>query len=227
MNKTKRIIWGVVLVVIGALIGLNVLGIVDFDFFFEGWWTLFIIVPSVISLITEKNKTPGIIGTVVGTVLLLAFQDVIDKTMIWKLLLPVIIIIAGILLIFKDAFNRDLKTAKKQYANSPNRTGEHLALFSGQDLNFAGQIFYGADLSAVFGGINCDLRNAAISDNAVINVCSIFGGIDIILPDNVVVKKSSLSIFGGISDERPYKPNNGGPTVYITGNCIFGGVDIK
>ena len=130
------------------------------------------------------------------------------------------------MLIFKDVFNKDLKTAKKQYAQSPNRSGEHLALFSGQELDFSGQVFYGADLSAVFGGIKCDLRNAAIADTAVINVCSVFGGIDILLPENVCVKKSSISIFGGITDKRVFNKTNNSATVYITGNCVFGGVDI-
>ena len=226
MNKNKRIIWGIVFVAAGILIGLNVMGILTFDIFFDGWWTLFIIVPSVIGLITEKNKIPGIIGTVLGAVILLAVQNVIDKDMILKLLVPAVIILIGVLMIFKDSFNKDLKTAKKQYAESPNRTGENLALFSSQEFDFSGQVFYGADLSAVFGGIKCDLRNAVIVDSAVINVCSVFGGIDILLPDNVNVKKSSISIFGGISDERPVRKTNGTQTVYITGNCLFGGVDI-
>ena len=36
--------------------------------------------------------------------------------------------------------------------------------------------FNGANLTAVFGGVKCDLRNAIIEEDALINACSVFGG---------------------------------------------------
>ncbi len=227
MNRLRSIVWGIVLVALGIVIGLNVLGIISFDIFFDGWWTLFIIVPSFVSLITGKEKTIGIIGTVVGVMLLLAYQDVIDKTMIFKLLVPFIIVLAGLKLIFKDFFNREVSEAKKKIKASAVEVKEYAAVFSGQNLDFSGQVFTSAELNAVFGGIKCDLRNAIITDGAVINICSVFGGVDVFLPQNVNVKISSSSIFGGMSDKRQIKTANGDITVYITGNCIFGGADIK
>ena len=59
------------------------------------------------------------------------------------------------------------------------------------------------------------------------NVCSIFGGVDVILPPDVNVKTNTSSVFGGVSDKRATKPVNGAVTLYITGSCIFGGIDIK
>lgn len=56
---------------------------------------------------------------------------------------------------------------------------------------------------------------------------AIFGGIDILLPENINVKISSNSIFGGFSDKRVVRRSDADFTVYIKGNCIFGGVDIK
>lgn len=227
MNRARSILWGIVLVALGVVIGLNVLGIISFDIFFDGWWTLFIIVPSFIGIITERDKTVSIIGTIVGVVLLLAYQDVIDKTTIWKLLLPLVIILIGLKMIFKDFFNREINAAKKKISASGVKAQEYAATFSGQNLDFSGQVFTAAELNAVFGGIKCDLRNAIITDGAVINICSVFGGVDVFLPDNVNVKISSSSVFGGISDKRQVKTSNGALTVYVTGNCIFGGADIK
>lgn len=59
------------------------------------------------------------------------------------------------------------------------------ATFSGQDLNLDGEVFEGAGLSAVFGGI------------------------DMFVPDNINVKINSNSIFGGVSEKkhRPYVEN--------------------
>ena len=50
MNNFKNIIWGIVLVIIGIIFGLNALEITNINIFFSGWWTLFIIVPSFIDL---------------------------------------------------------------------------------------------------------------------------------------------------------------------------------
>lgn len=37
MNNSKNIMWGIVLVVIGIVIGTNNLGITNIDVFFDGW----------------------------------------------------------------------------------------------------------------------------------------------------------------------------------------------
>ena len=84
MNNIKNILWGIVLVIIGVIIGLNTIGITDIDIFFDGWWTLFIIVPCFIGLFTNKDKTGNIIGLLVGVILLLGMQNIIDFNLIWK-----------------------------------------------------------------------------------------------------------------------------------------------
>lgn len=56
MQKLNRILWGVVLVAVGVVFALNALHIVDINIFFDGWWTLFIIIPCTVGLITEREK---------------------------------------------------------------------------------------------------------------------------------------------------------------------------
>ena len=41
-------LWGIVFVLFGIVLGLNALGITNINIFFAGWWTMFIIVPSLI-----------------------------------------------------------------------------------------------------------------------------------------------------------------------------------
>ena len=53
-------------------------------------------------------------------------------------------------------------------------------------------------LNSIFGGIQCDLRQATISDKSVIEANSIFGGITIIVPEDVEVKVVATPIFGGV-----------------------------
>ena len=79
MKSFKNILWGIILIAVGVILGLNSLEITNIDIFFDGWWALFIIVPCFIGLITNNDKTGDIIGLVVGVLLLLASQDIIVR----------------------------------------------------------------------------------------------------------------------------------------------------
>ena len=71
MSKTSKILWGLVVIVLGVIYGLNALDIARINIFFDGWWTLFIIVPCAVGLFREKEKLGNIIGIAVGAALLL------------------------------------------------------------------------------------------------------------------------------------------------------------
>lgn len=226
MNNIKNILWGIILVIIGVIIGLNTIGITDIDIFFDGWWTLVIIVPCFIGLFTNKDKTGNIIGLLVGVILLLGMQNIIDFNLIWKLLLPSIIVIIGLSLIFKNTFNSKINNEIKKLNNKNTKDNEYCATFSGQRIDFPNEEFKGATLNSVFGSITCDLREAKIKEDVVINASSVFGGIDIIVPNDVNIKIKSNSIFGGVNNK---KKNNEDKkyTIYVNASCLFGGVDIK
>ena len=57
MERGKSLIWGLVLVIVGIILGGNALDLFHVDVFFDGWWTLFIIVPSLFGIASEKDKT--------------------------------------------------------------------------------------------------------------------------------------------------------------------------
>lgn len=225
MKRISSIIWGLVLIAVSAVLVLNAFEITSIEIFFDGWWTLFIIVPSLVGLFTGHDKTANIIGLLIGTFLLLACQNILDFDMMWKLIVPVIIAVIGIKMIF-GGIGRNRGFIKSIEANGDDiKTG--FAAFSGQDIRFDNEIFKGAELTAVFGGIKCDLRNAVFEGDTVINACCIFGGADILLPDNVNIKVNSNSLFGGIDNKKHQNSNDNQYTVYLNGTCIFGGVDVK
>lgn len=225
MKNASRIIWGVVLIVAGIIFALNALDITNIDIFFDGWWTMFIILPCAIGIFTQKERVGNIIGVVVGVFLLLCCQDILSFGLLWKLLVPAIIVIVGIKLVFGSLFDRKTKDVVEKIKRN-GKSKEGTAIFSSCNLDFKGETFEGATLNSVFGGIKCDLREAIIEQDCIIEVSAIFGGIDLFLPDNVKVKINSTSIFGGISNKKS-KADNASVTVYISGTCMFGGVDIK
>lgn len=224
MKKISNILWGLVFIVVGVIFGLNAIGLTDINIFFDGWWTLFIIVPCFIDLLKGGDVTGDLIGLVIGVCLFLGCQDFIELKIVWKLIVPIVLVLIGLSIIFKDTLSKTSREIKKI-----NKDGlkEYSACFSGQNLDFNNEEFKGCSLNAVFGSIECNLRNASINEDVVIDASSVFGGITIVVDKDVNVKINSNSIFGGVSDERRTKTNDAKHTVYINASAIFGGVEIK
>ena len=223
MKKTENIIWGLLFIIVGIIVLLNSLGIASINIFFKGWWTLFIIVPSIIGLVKDNEKTWDIFFLLLGIAILLSQWGIIDITTIFKCLLPVILIVIGINIIFKDKINS--KVTEKIKELNKNDSTEYYATFSGQKLSFSGEEFKGAKLNSIFGGIDLDLREAKIEQDIVIDVTAVFGGVDIKVPKDVNVKVKSNSIFGGVSNKVHNK--DGKKTIYVKAMCMFGGLDIN
>ena len=227
MKKFGNVLWGIVLIVIGLIIGGNALGITNINIFFDGWWTLFIIIPCFIGLFKDNEKTGNLIGLLIGVALLLACQDILDFDLIWKLAFPAILVAIGISVIFKDALGGKVSSEIKKLNEKRSVENSYCATFAGQNVNFDGEKFTGADLTAVFGGVKCDLRNAIIDSDVVINASSTFGGIEIFVPSDVKIKIKSTPIFGGVENKANTKPNENSHTIYINSTAVFGGVEIK
>lgn len=225
MNKINNLLWGLVFIIVGVIIGLNALDITDINIFFDGWWTLFIIVPCLIGLFRDEDKSGNLIGLVIGVCLLLGCIDVVEFSIIWKLMVPAILVMIGVSFIFKDTINSKVKKEVKKLNKTDAK--EYCSCFSGQTINFDNEEFMGCSISAVFGGVKCDLRNAIIKNDVVINASSIFGGITIYVPEGVNVKITSTSIFGGVSDERKNITKDNKHTIYIDTTSMFGGIEIK
>ncbi len=227
MKNFKNALIGILLIGLGIVLGLNTLGYTNINLFFEGWWTLIIIVPCAIDLFRGRNATANLTGIAIGTVLLLITRDVLDPRTVFQLLVPAVLVLIGIRLIFKDAFGGKIaKRIKEINDKVPSSTGSYAA-FSSQNVSFNNQPFYGTELIAAFGGIDCDLLFAEITEDCVINAKATFGGIDIILPQNVNVVVKSNSVFGGVDRKRNFPPVENAPTIYVNAVCLFGGVDLK
>ena len=225
MKNIKRAIWGLIFIAAAVVIALNSFNIINYDIFFDGWWTIFIIVPSFAGIITDRDKSGSILGLCFGIFLLLCARDVLEFDMIWKLLLPAIIAYIGLKMIFssfkKDKVERIIKVIKDEGRELQNG----VAVFCGTELDFDNAVFDGADLTAVFGGIDCDISNAIIDRDCVIKACAVFGGIDIKVPDTVRVVTNITSVFGDVEVKK--NNPNGIHTIYLEGVCMFGGIDVK
>lgn len=225
MKNKDNIIWGILLVVLGVIFGLNAIGLTEINIFFDGWWTLIIIAFGLSGLYKDSDKTWPAILTLIGVVMLLAARNLIDFTIVWKLLFPSILVVFGISLVFKGFTGRDIKDKIKNI-KIDNKDILHIdAVFSQEKMKIEEE-FRGSELNAVFGNLDLNLKNAKLKNDAFISASSIFGGITLYLPENVNLVVNSTNIFGGI-DNKYINKSDAKITIYITATCLFGGIEIK
>lgn len=217
--QKNNLVWGLALVLIGIIIMLNALNIININLLFTGWWTLFIIIPSLIGLIKDKDKTGSIIGLLVGVSLLLSVRGIVKIDLILKLILPSLLIIIGLSMMLKGTF-----TAKNKTKATTNN--HYCATLSGQKISLPKEKFTGCKVDAIFGGITLDLRETIIKEDAIIEASAIFGGIDILVPENTNIVSKGTAIFGGTNIKKENDDTNK-YTITINATCMFGGIDVK
>ena len=124
MKKLGSLLWGSVLIALGVILALNALGVAEINIFFPGWWTLFIIVPCAIGVVTEEHKASSLVGLLIGVALLLGRLDIISFAIVWKMILPLILVIVGIYMIVRSTSNaaieEKIRQARKARARKEN-----------------------------------------------------------------------------------------------------------
>jgi hypothetical protein len=106
-----------------------------------------------------------------------------------------------------------------------------VTVFGGVRRRIVSQEFEGGEVSAIFGGVEIDLRAAGTKkDEVVIEMNAIFGGVELMVPDTWDVVVRGAGIFGGYEDKTGPRrePPSGGkrPLLVITGEAVFGGVTV-
>lgn len=232
MNNKGKIVGGVLLLLLGIGLLLETTDVISFRF--DGWWTLFIIIPCTVSLFSSKNKTMPLIGIAVGVLLLLAAQDVLPWHDVWKYIICLALIIWGIMLIFGSTRNTGGAEADKQHAaeieqvSQDGRTIRQInSSFGKHNYSFAGKTFEGAKVQVSFGYVGLDLRGADILDGAVVDIDCSFGGMEIWVGNDVIVKHALESSFAGVEYHEPLHTSDTAKTLYLKGHCSFGGIEIK
>ena len=210
MKKFQNSIIGILLVIVGTILGLHAFHITHINLFFEGWWTLFIIIPSLCGIFTERDKTASLIGLFIGVYLLLSCQGIISFHFLWKLFLPLVLIILGIQILFKNSFSKN------------NSSTEATNTFSNKKYNFDYQTYAGGNYDVSFGGMTLDFES-----ETMINVSVLFAGVDLYLPEDVDLQIESSSFFGGVDRHQRTNKESNTKIVILKAHCVFGGINIR
>lgn len=208
------------LIALGGLWLLDSLEVLDAGPVLARWWPLAVVALGVLAILAERRLSLGpVIVTLVGVVL--QVDRLTDASLaVW--LWPVLAIAVGAWLLL-TALRRRPRDA------STSESGTTVALLGGSETRSRSQHFEHADVAAVLGGATLDLREARVVPGARVDAFALFGGVEVIVPDDMRVTLHGLPLFGGLDDKTS---GNGtltddAPVLDVRATALFGGVEVK
>lgn len=189
-----------------------------YNIFFDGWWVLIILIPSLSNLIFAHHKLHSLYFLLVSIFIYLSIYNVIDN----KLFLLLTVSMAVILLII--GFIIDI-------VRGPNKkdTSKSVPIYTtiiGVGEEIIKTDFDGGFISTIFASNIIDLRNAKISNKSTIVTKTIFGSTEILLPDNFDVEMDNVNILGETENIKNSSKKNKNK-IYIESTSILGSTKIK
>ena len=221
-NQIKQRNWaGIVFVVLGLVFLLRNIHLLPLPPVFFSWKALLIVIGIVgISL----GRKEGFIPLIVGALFIFIYDILGLYYFSFRDLWPLAFILVGLAIIMRHRKSQDS-------GSTNNQDIDEMALFSGVEKQVASDQFEGGKVTALFGGIDIDLRQSKLSDNKnVIDLFTMFGGSEFRVPQDWTVNVSQLTVvFGGFEDKRLIDTSKTDPNkeLIIKGLIMFGGGEIK
>ena len=196
---------------------LNIL--TKYNLLFKGWWTFFIIFPSLGNLLFQKNKISSAYILLTGILLLLTNQGVMPFIKCFTILVSLGIIIIGINIIKTTLnLNKEKKDTKKTLPLFYTICGSTEEIAS-KTLSEGGEVL------AICGSTSINMKDSTFKNKSVIKAKSILGTVELIFPDNIEVINSAQTYLG---ESLNYKKDKKSKTkVYVESTSILGSIKIK
>lgn len=228
------LIWGVLFIIAGIIIGGNIANIWYIDLFFPGWWTLFLIIPGLAGMIQHGFNWGYGALVIVGLILLFDRLGIINSGFMWSLIFPLIFILIGLTIISSFIKGpKDFETKQEKGYKDPsgrcdsNRYSKYVTILTGGEYRNNSDDLKGVVALTILGGLDIDLRDAKINQDIVLDLTVVLGGMEILMPDNVNVEIISANPILGGFDAKVRDNNMPGPKVKIKYTVILGGIEIK
>jgi len=126
-----------------------------------------------------------------------------------------------------NADNKDLLLIQNNKIAMLELKDKHLSLFSWKTLNIKPINGHGGNYTSLFGA-NRIIVDSLPEGITILNVKSIFGLTEIIVPNEIKIVNKTVPIFAGIfAPNKINKKENELSELYITGKAIFGNITIK
>ena len=230
-RRTRQARWcssqfliGIAIVVIGASLLLDNLGVMDSGDILRLWPAILVIV-GLRDLFVASDGSHAMRGTLLvafGVLLLLNTFEVFEFSIIG--LWPLFLILFGAQMLVRNASRR---TSAEDEASGDQSEFDDFAFLGGVKRSIRSPAFRGGSASAFMGGVDIDLSQARMEgERAVINVFAMMGGVVLRVPQDWVVQSNVTALMGGVEDKtRP--PAEPVGTLVLEGSAIMGGIEIK
>jgi len=216
-----QVILGFLILIAGVVFLLDNLGIMEEQSYLRYWPVILVAIgiPKVMSSRDAAGLFTGFLLTGLGTVLLLDNLGFIPFSL-WDFW-PLILVVVGGSLILRAFFGGESRA-------DPSARISALAVMGGVVRKCNSPNFRSADLTAVMGGCELDLREASILDGtAVISTFAFWGGIEIKVPSDWSVASKGIALLGGFEDATQQPLMGSEKRLIVRGFAIMGGVEIK
>lgn len=217
--QITRIITGAAIIGVGLGFLLDNLNIFDFGELAGRWWPMAVILVGVLIFLNDtRSYLWALLVTGFGILLQLKQLDITDISP-WQFFWPVAVIVIGLSVLL----NRSAARLRVSKSDRDDAT----AVLGGSDFRNTSEDFKGSKVTAILGGVKMDLRKAKIKKDATIEIFSFWGGIELVVPRNVIIKNRTAVVMGGVEDKTEQEAGKDAPVLYITGDVIMAGVEIK
>ena len=220
-----RLLLGLSIVTLGVVLLLGSAGVLDAGEIIDRWWPLVIVAAGLLTLVERPPAMlRGVLVTLAGGVLLLFTTETVDESA-WDFVWPVAIVAVGLVVLLRWR-GRALPGA----AEAGDDVVRATAVLGGPHIVSTSPHFRGGWLTAFFGGITLDLRQARLDPGgATINATAAFGGVEILVPRGWRIALRATPILGGAEDktDRSAPIDDDAPTLRVDAVTVLGGLEIK
>lgn len=224
--------FGLILILIGAALLLNVLGVFELPNNISIWqivWPAVLLGLGISSLVSRKRfHFWGALLSLAGIYFLLVNLDAIAPFSP-AVIFPAILILIGLAIFLPDGGRYVVTGAGPQGPAQDGGEGFIVSnvVFSADERIITGARFTGAKISAVFGGVNLDLSGFEdCSEPCVITMSVVFGGCQLRLPPGVRVSTDGLVCALGGVEHKGASSADATRTIQINGSITFGGLEL-
>jgi predicted membrane protein len=221
MNTSiARTLTGIGIICIGVAAFLGSFGIIDFSTVAGTYWPVAVIFAALVMYISNPRSFiwPSIV-LLAGIGFLarnLGMTDVNVLALVW----PAIITYIGLSIVFRRSGFGALKTSARS-------SDDMTAILGGIESINTSDDYQGGKATAIMGGVTVDLRKAIIKKEAVLDVTSFWGGIEVKVPEGWVVRSRVNVIMGGVEVKTLQIAKKGAPVLTLVGDVIMAGVEVK
>jgi predicted membrane protein len=214
-------VFGLLVAAIGVLFTLDNLGFVQAEDYLR-FWPAGLVAIGLLKLWQSRQgggALAGFLFLAVGGWLLLEQLTIFDIQFadIW----PLLLVFVGSYLVWQGL---SVRASTRPDAHS---TVSAMAILGGVSRGNSSRAFQGADLTAIMGGCELDLRNSTIDGEAVIDVFALWGGIEIRVPEGWAVESRIVPILGSVEDKTRVPQGMTPSRLVLRGFAVMGGIDIK